>query len=239
MRCPSVPLAPAAVLALVLALVVAGLMAVPAAASSRPAGPAGAPAVAAPAGGCADVHVVFARGTGERPGLGVVGTSFVRELRTRLPGLSVAAHAVDYRADGTWAAAVAGGAALRRHAEQVAAACPAARLVVGGYSLGAAAVGVAAGVRAEVTGAEPVTAQEARRVAAVVAFGSPLGALGQTLSTAVPGIGGRSRDYCGTGDRVCAGRGAPVPGGHTSYASRGATALGAAFAADLVRTAAP
>ena len=231
MRCPAALAAPVAALAVVLA----ALSAAPAAASPHPAAPVAAATAGVAPDDCADVHVVVARGTGERPGLGVVGASFVRELATRSPGLSLSAHPVDYSADGSLASARAGAEALRRLVGEVATACPGARVVVSGYSLGAAAVSIAAGVRAGTTGVAPVTAQEADRVAAVVVFGNPLGALGQTVAGAVPELGPRSRDYCGTTDRVCAGAGTAVPGGHTSYAASGATALGAAFAADLLR----
>ena len=42
------------------------------------------PVVAQPA--CPDVHVVFARGTGEPAGIGRVGQAFVDTLRGQVPG---------------------------------------------------------------------------------------------------------------------------------------------------------
>jgi cutinase len=69
-------------------------------------------------------------------------------------------------------------------------------------------------------------------VAAVVAFGNPLGISGRTIATASPVYGPRSKDYCNTGDPVC-GSGNNVVA-HLQYGSNGMTAAGAKFAAGLV-----
>ncbi|MDQ1033785.1 hypothetical protein QFZ75_000201 [Streptomyces sp. V3I8] len=48
---------------------------------------------------CSDVEVVFARGTGEAPGLGITGAPLVRNIKSGLSGKTVTSHAVDYAAN--------------------------------------------------------------------------------------------------------------------------------------------
>jgi cutinase len=43
---------------------------------------------------CPDIEVVFARGTSEGPGLGLVGGAFVNSLRSKVGGRSVGSYAV-------------------------------------------------------------------------------------------------------------------------------------------------
>ena len=62
----------------------------------------------AAAEGCPDIEVVFARGTTEAPGLGLVGGSFVSDLRGKVGGRSVGAYAVNYPASYDFLAAANG-----------------------------------------------------------------------------------------------------------------------------------
>src|ERR1700751_1224858 len=52
----------------------------------------------ASAQGCPDTEVVFARGTGEDPGVGPTGQAFVDSLRGRLGGKSMDVYPVNYPA---------------------------------------------------------------------------------------------------------------------------------------------
>src|SRR4051812_6499021 len=58
------------------------------------------PAFAPPASAvpCPDVEVIYARGSGEAPGVGGIGQSFVDELRSKLGPRTVDVYAVDYAA---------------------------------------------------------------------------------------------------------------------------------------------
>ena len=47
---------------------------------------------------CPDVEVIFARGSGEPPGVGGVGQAFVDALRAQAGGKSLAVYPVDYAA---------------------------------------------------------------------------------------------------------------------------------------------
>ncbi len=75
-------------------------------------------------GSCADIQVVFARGTGEPPGPGLVGQAFVDSLRSRVNGKSVVVYAIDYPASYDFLRAVDGANDARQFVESTAASCP-------------------------------------------------------------------------------------------------------------------
>src|ERR1700739_4670776 len=52
---------------------------------------------------CPDIEVVFARGTTEPPGVGVVGQAFVDSIRSQAPGRSIGVYAVNYPATNDFA----------------------------------------------------------------------------------------------------------------------------------------
>src|ERR1700687_4506510 len=99
-----------------------------------------APGVAPHAGAsCPDVEVVFARGTGEPPGIGVVGAAFVSSLRQQT-NKSIGAYGVNYPANKDFLAATNGANDASDHVQQMANNCPNTKLVLGGYSQGAAVI---------------------------------------------------------------------------------------------------
>src|SRR4051794_3638079 len=103
--------------------------------------PGGVPSAAADP--CPDVEVVFGRGTNQPPGLGEVGQSFVDSLRAQAGGRSVGPYAVNYPATDDFANSVPAGARnASAHVQSVAANCPNTRMVLGGYSQGAAVMDV-------------------------------------------------------------------------------------------------
>jgi len=65
--------------------------------------------VAAPAAAqaCSDVEVVFARGTNEPPGVGIVGQAFVDALSSQVGGRSVGVYAVNYPASDNYLSSAA------------------------------------------------------------------------------------------------------------------------------------
>ncbi len=197
---------------------------------------AAAPAAAAPTA-CSDVEVVFARGTGETPGLGITGGPFVRALTSELSDRTVTSHAVDYAANSSQTSAGPGATAMSARVREVAAACPSTLFVLGGYSQGATVTDIAVGIRTGTTTGTPVPAELSGRVAAVVVFGNPLGISGRTIATASTTYGPKSKDYCNSSDSVCGSAPKTGTGGHLSYASNGSTTDGARFAAGLVRAA--
>lgn len=196
-------------------------------AAASAAGVAAAPASAA---GCNDVEVVFARGTNEPPGMGRVGDAFVAELRGRVPGLSVGAYAVNYPASYDFLAAAAGANDASAYIQQVVANCPSTRLVLGGYSQGAAVIDVITSVPFPAIGfTNPLPPTVPDRVAALAVFGNPSTKIGLPL-TASPLYGFKAIDLCNAGDPVCSG-GDSVPA-HRNYGPDGLTSQAAAFVAN-------
>src|SRR6201996_5171507 len=101
--------------------------------------PIGSPAASADP--CSDVAVVFARGTHQDPGLGNIGQAFVDSLTSQVGGRSVGVYAVNYPANNDFATSTpAGGDDMSAHVQAMAASCPNTKMVLGGYSQGAAVV---------------------------------------------------------------------------------------------------
>ncbi|TRW82088.1 cutinase family protein [Mycolicibacterium sp. 018/SC-01/001] len=202
-------------------------------------------AAAAPTGvqtaGCADVEVVFARGTFESPGLGKVGTPFVDAVRNRLPGRNVDAYAVNYPASIDFARAADGVADVASHLTDMATRCPTTDIVLGGYSQGAAVAAystsdtVPAGyvLPAGLTG--PLAPSVADNVAAVVLFGKPSSAVVNLLQSGAPPIAigsafaNRTLDLCAPADPVCQ-VGSLDRAAHSAYVTNGMPDQAADFA---------
>src|SRR3954451_85002 len=82
---------------------------------------------------CPDVQVVFARGTGEAPGVGPTGQAFVDALRSRVAPRSFEVYPVDYPATDQWATGVDGVRDAGAHVLSMAGTCPRTKMVLGGY----------------------------------------------------------------------------------------------------------
>lgn len=127
---------------------------------------------------CPDVEVVFARGTGELPGVGGVGQAFVDALLSQVGGRSVGVYAVNYPATDDFSnSASAGANDASAHVQYMAANCPNTRMVLGGFSQGAVVIDVitsAAGVPLPFgLVSAPMPPKVADRVAAVAVLGNP------------------------------------------------------------------
>ena len=194
-----------------------------------------APAVPAPtanAQGCTDIQVVFARGTDEPPGLGRVGAAFVDSLSRRVGGRSVGSYAVVYPATFDFLAAAGGANDASNHIQWMMANCPQTRLVLGGYSQGAAVIDVIAAVPFPAVGFDrPLPPNTPDFVAAIALFGNPTAKVGLPITTS-PVWGSRSIDLCTLGDPVCS-AGDDIAA-HSNYGPAGLTDQAAAFVAGLV-----
>src|SRR3954469_17012410 len=152
------------------------------------AGLLGAPMPSASAEPCSDVELVFARGTGEPPGVGGVGQAFVDALRSQVGARSMDVYPVNYVASGDFGdrigfarTVVDGIRDAGEHVEATAANCPNTRIVIAGFSQGAVVAGyVTAAVIPDAVPAEfrsfipnPMPPDVANHVAAVVLFGKP------------------------------------------------------------------
>jgi cutinase len=199
---------------------------------------------------CPAVEVLFARGTNEAPGVGATGQAFVDALTARLPGKAVDVYGVNYPASLNFGQAADGIADASNKIQSVAASCPTTKIVLGGYSQGAAVAGytttdtVPAGFDLPASIAGPMPAAIAPHVAAVVLFGTPDAWILNLLDHDAPAITigqaytGKTLQLCATGDPVC------YPGGlqrsaHSSYKDNGMADQAADFAAHQLGAPAP
>ncbi|HME47573.1 cutinase family protein [Mycobacterium sp.] len=193
-----------------------------------------APVPSASADGCPDVEVIFARGTGEPPGVGSVGQAFVNSLSSRVGGRSVGVYAVDYPATLNVLHAAAGANDVTGHLSYMAANCPNTRLVLGGFSQGAYVMDLVAGAPMPSVGFNgPATPDVAQAVAAVAVFGNPsYRILGGPLSSLSPQYGGKAIDLCNGNDPVCSN--GTDRSAHSLYVESGMTSQAANYVAGLV-----
>jgi len=187
-------------------------------------------AAAAP---CPDIEVIFARGTHDTAGLGQVGTAFVDALREQVGDRTVTGYAVDYPASYDFLASGDGAADANSRIITMAKTCPATKLVLGGYSQGAAVVDFLADVPVLGTNlATPLSPAVADNVAAVAVFGNPSTKFGKPISAASPLFADKAIDLCKDGDPICSsGRN---PFAHNDYVSAGLAIEAANFVAGLV-----
>jgi cutinase len=184
--------------------------------------------------GCSDVEVIFARGTFELPGTGLIaGVPFTNALRLRLVGKSVNVHAVDYAADALQLSAGAGATYMTRRVKTVAAQCPNTKIVLGGYSQGASVTDISIGINTILGRGETIPANLAPRISAIAVFGNPLKLTLGDIGRDAPLYRGKFIDICNLGDPICGG-GINILA-HLSYGTDGATNRAADFVAGKVR----
>ncbi|CDQ44485.1 cutinase family protein [Mycolicibacterium neoaurum] len=203
-----------------------------------------APAAAAPPA-CPDIEIVFARGTFEAPGIGATGQAFVDALTPLLGGASVDVYPVNYPASLDFQAAANGITDASNRIQYIANTCPATKIVLGGYSQGAAVAGyttfdaVPAGLTLPPGLAGPMPPTVAPHVAAVALFGTPDNWFLDLVDRNAPPItvgplyAAKTIQLCAPGDPVCA------PGGldraaHSAYKSNGMALQAADFVAKAV-----
>lgn len=178
---------------------------------------------------CPDVEIVFARGTTEPPGVGGVGQAFVDSLRSKLGGRSVGVYAVDYPATRDFVrSSTAGANDASARIQSMAANCPSTRMVLGGYSQGAAVIDMST------TAMPPAVADH---VAAAALFGGPKSAFADSLSpgplpTIGPTYAGKTIDLCVPNDPICS-DGSDMRA-HVAYVETGMVHQAATFAASRV-----
>lgn len=163
----------------------------------------GAPtATAAPK--CDDIEIVFARGTDEPAGLGVVGKALVDALRPMVKDQSIGTYAVKYPASWDFLQVAAGANDASKRVQSIAATCPDSKIVLGGYSQGAAVMDVVTTSPLAGLGyTAPLPAAAVPHVAAVAVFGNPSARFGRPLTILSPDFGARTADLCNTNDPVC------------------------------------
>lgn len=185
---------------------------------------------------CPDVELVFARGTSEAPGIGRVGQALADTLQSQLGGRTLGTYAVNYGATYDFLGTADGATDATNHIAYMAQNCPNTRIVLGGYSQGAAVVDMLVGVPplgnriGEIGSAPPLPGSLAGNVGAVAVFGNPAAKFGNPVTAG--NLGGRSIDMCSDGDPICSGGRNPFA--HTNYESGPMPGQAAGFIAGLV-----
>jgi cutinase len=152
--------------------------------------------------------VVFARGTTEKAGTGMVGRIFVQSLKAKLRGQNVAAYAVDYPANWNFSKSTSDGAVdANKRVQYTAGVCPQTKIVLGGISQGAGVIDLITVGNRKIWFFDTAPLPDAMvdHVAAVAVFGNPsrnFKNLGP-LTKISPQYGSKAIDLCATGDPYC------------------------------------
>jgi len=153
----------------------------------------------AAAQGCPAVEVIFARGRIEPPGVGALGNAFVNALRSKTKK-NIGVYAVQYPADFE---VDIGANDMSAHIQHMMNTCPNTRLVLGGYSLGAAVTDVVLAVPFDILGFKsPLPDGAERHIAAVALFGNGTGWVGP-IGAFNPAFRDRTIELCHGADPVC------------------------------------
>ncbi|MFW3112630.1 putative cutinase [Mycobacterium haemophilum DSM 44634] len=185
--------------------------------------------------------MVFARGTGEPPGVGGIGQTFVDSLRSKVGGKSMTVYGVNYPASTDFLTAMSGIDDAGSHVEHMAAGCPNTKMVLGGFSQGAAVMGFVTSAAipdgAPSDAPKPMPPDIADHVAAVVLFGMPsegfMNSIGAPPIAIGPLYAPRTTQLCASGDPVCSGGGDWAA--HNSYVDDGMVEQAADFAASRLQ----
>lgn len=151
------------------------------------------------AASCPDVEVIFARGRIEPPGPGIIGDTFTDDLRAKV-NKNINLYAVNYPAD---TEADLGANDIGQRIKYNMANCPKTRLVLGGYSLGAAATDMALALPISVLGFKtPLPSGAPSHIAAVALFGNGTQWLGP-ITAFQPAFKDRTIELCHGSDPIC------------------------------------
>jgi cutinase len=148
---------------------------------------------------CPAVEVVFARGRLESPGVGILGNAFISALRSKT-NKNIGVYAVQYPADNQ---IDVGANDMSAHVQSMMNNCPDTRLVLGGYSLGAAATDVVLALPFGFFGFKnPLPDGADQHIAAVALFGNGSSWVGP-ITNFNPVYGDRTIELCHGADPIC------------------------------------
>ncbi|WP_414686064.1 cutinase family protein [Mycobacterium sp.] len=153
----------------------------------------------AAAANCPPVQVVFARGRYEAPGTGALGNAFISALRSKV-SKNIGVYAVNYPAD---TQIDIGANDMSHHLQSMANDCPNTRLVLGGYSLGAAVTDVVLAAPISAFGFDsPLPPGIDQHIAAVALFGNGSQWVGP-ITNFNPIYNDRTIELCHGADPIC------------------------------------
>lgn len=148
---------------------------------------------------CSPVEVIFARGRIEPAGPGQIGRAFVNGLRDTT-GKDINLYSVNYPADNE---IDVGANDMSQRIQDTIASCPDTRIVLGGYSLGAAVTDVVLAVPMAAFGFEkPLPAGADQHIAAVALFGNGAAWVGP-ITNFSPVYSERTIELCHGADPIC------------------------------------
>ncbi len=148
---------------------------------------------------CPAVEVVFARGRLESPGVGALGNAFISALRSK-SNKNIGVYAVQYPADNQ---VDVGANDMSAHIQSMMNNCPDTRLVLGGYSLGAAVTDVVLALPFNFFGFKnPLPAGAETHIAAVALFGNGSAWVGP-ITNFNPIYSERTIELCHGADPIC------------------------------------
>ncbi|MBE1547748.1 cutinase [Mycobacterium sp. OAS707] len=148
---------------------------------------------------CPAVEVIFARGRLESPGVGALGNAFISALRAKT-NKNVGVYAVQYPADNQ---IDVGANDMSAHIQSMMNNCPDTRLVLGGYSLGAAVTDVVLALPFNFFGFKnPLPAGADTHIAAVALFGNGSAWVGP-ITNFNPLYSERTIELCHGADPIC------------------------------------
>ncbi|UUO01189.1 cutinase family protein [Mycolicibacterium novocastrense] len=148
---------------------------------------------------CPQAELIFARGRTESPGAGVIGNALISALRSK-SGKNVNLYSVNYPADYE---IDIGANDMSSRIQDMAARCPDTRLVLGGYSLGAAVTDVVLAAPIAAFGFDkPLPPGMDRHIAAVALFGNGIAWAGP-ITNFSPLYGERTIEPCHGADPIC------------------------------------
>jgi hypothetical protein len=191
-------------------------------------------AAQAPANACPDLEIIGARGTTERPGLGVVLTPLAQRITREVPQ-TVRTTALDYPASFTYTSSVRQGVTrLAADMQRTARACADTRFVLMGYSQGADVVGDA--IAGSGRGAPALSGDLVDRISSVLLFGDPAFTAGEPFNVTdgnrsgifprgrgeLGAVADRTQSFCNRNDRFC--QGGTSLAAHIDYAGFAADA---------------
>ncbi|WP_193046146.1 cutinase family protein [Mycolicibacterium baixiangningiae] len=172
-------------------LVAAGLLAAPALLPPT--------AAVASAQSCPQAELIFARGRTESPGAGVIGNALISALRDKTDK-DIDLYSVQYPAD---TEIDVGANDMSSRIQDMAGRCPDTRLVLGGYSLGAAVTDIVLAAPIAAFGFEkPLPPGMDRHIAAVALFGNGVAWVGP-ITNFSPLYRERTIELCHGADPIC------------------------------------
>ncbi|WP_231743386.1 cutinase family protein [Mycobacterium sp. GA-2829] len=163
--------------------------------------PAALPSTAAVASAqsCPPVELIFARGRTESPGAGIIGNALISALRSKTDK-TVSLYSVQYPAD---TEVDVGANDMSSRIQDMAGRCPDTRLVLGGYSLGAAVTDIVLAAPIAAFGFEkPLPPGMDTHIAAIALFGNGAAWVGP-ITNFSPLYRERTIELCHGADPIC------------------------------------